>query len=436
MLAPFTNLTDAQRRFREQLGLSVDRPIIMTGHQAQFWHPGILAKYLAVDAAARALRAAPAWLVVDQDDNEPGAVRYPILEPNGRLRARTWYSLGETPRNAVTGLLSPSPPTTPPDDVNLAAGSVAPGLQRISEALGASTGEVTAARQVAAALSLLLRPLASAATTIFALSLARTDEFRAIVERMRHDPRACTLAYNDAAARHPHARIRPLGTGLSANHELPLWKFEGTRRIPVYSDELPGLAVEGLAPRALLMTGLLRSGACDLFVHGTGGGGADAGAGYEAITDDWFRAWLGAPPPAPVAVVTATVRLPIKLPTDPGTPDEVSGAISAAHRARHDPALLGDAAAADRKREFVARIASMKNAGEDPGPVYRQMHALLEAVRDARAADLARLDAQAAAGAARLSDSMILADRTWPFPLYPDAMLQDLKSRIDAAFGL
>ena len=36
---------------REQLGLPVHGPVIMTGHQAEFWHPGILAKYLACDAA-------------------------------------------------------------------------------------------------------------------------------------------------------------------------------------------------------------------------------------------------------------------------------------------------------------------------------------------------------------------------------------------------
>ena len=35
------------RAFREQLGLPTDRPIVMSGHQAQIWHPGILSKYLA-----------------------------------------------------------------------------------------------------------------------------------------------------------------------------------------------------------------------------------------------------------------------------------------------------------------------------------------------------------------------------------------------------
>ncbi|MEC9372360.1 MAG: hypothetical protein VYC34_00885, partial [Planctomycetota bacterium] len=32
-------------RFREQLGLPTGRPIVLTGHQAEFWHPGVLAKF-------------------------------------------------------------------------------------------------------------------------------------------------------------------------------------------------------------------------------------------------------------------------------------------------------------------------------------------------------------------------------------------------------
>jgi hypothetical protein len=54
-------------RFRRELGLPTGKPLIMTGHQAEFWHTGILAKYLAADAAAGALGADVAWLVVDQD---------------------------------------------------------------------------------------------------------------------------------------------------------------------------------------------------------------------------------------------------------------------------------------------------------------------------------------------------------------------------------
>lgn len=438
--SPFPSLTSGHRRFRAQLGLATDRPIVLTGHQAQVWHPGILAKYLAADAAARMIGAVPAWLVVDQDDNDPGAVRYPVRTSDGRFRARSWGALGGAAGGTATGRIPAAPPSavpTLPEGSSFAAGSVLPGLQRIHRALVGSAEMPSAAAQLAEAVSLLMRPLIQPAATVFATSLSRTDEFGALLGRMQGDPRSCVDSYNGAVSRHREARIRPLAvTGSGSRFELPLWRFESARRIPVFSDELRDLAPDRLAPRALLMTGLLRTGACDLFVHGTGGGGADAGAGYEAITDDWFRVWLGAPPPAPVAVVTATLRLPIAAETDPGTPDEVGRAVGLAHRARHDPRLLGDEDAAARKRALVARIAALKAAGEDARPVYRQMHAMLDTIRSAHQRDLARLDAQAAAGSARRIDAMILADRTWPFPLYPDAMLRDLKSRIDAAFGV
>ena len=51
---------------RRELGLDTSRPIIATGHQTLLWHPGILVKYLAADAVARAEDFATANLIVDQ----------------------------------------------------------------------------------------------------------------------------------------------------------------------------------------------------------------------------------------------------------------------------------------------------------------------------------------------------------------------------------
>src|SRR5690606_23987135 len=76
------------RAFRRQLGLPADRPIVMTGHQPALWHCGVLAKFLAADAAARALGAAPATLLVDQDVGDPAAVRRPERGPDGRWTRR------------------------------------------------------------------------------------------------------------------------------------------------------------------------------------------------------------------------------------------------------------------------------------------------------------------------------------------------------------
>src|SRR5579864_8908961 len=78
------------QRFPEELGLPGDRPVIMSGHQAQVWHPGILAKLMAARSAAKLSAAAVAWLVVDQDDHEPWEIRYPVRRGDGRLESRIW----------------------------------------------------------------------------------------------------------------------------------------------------------------------------------------------------------------------------------------------------------------------------------------------------------------------------------------------------------
>ena len=87
--------------------------------------------------------------------------------------------------------------------------------------------------------------------------------------------------------------------------ELPLWERTTTPERPgpwrtVTSDRLADLADESIVLRGLPMTGLLRRHACDLFVHGTGGGASEAGAdaraqtGYDRVTERWFESWLGA----------------------------------------------------------------------------------------------------------------------------------------------
>src|SRR5690606_4565547 len=69
-------------RLRDQLGLPTDRPIIMSGHQAEWWHPGILAKLFAARALADRIGGVVVWLVADQDDTDPGAIRIPTRRDN------------------------------------------------------------------------------------------------------------------------------------------------------------------------------------------------------------------------------------------------------------------------------------------------------------------------------------------------------------------
>lgn len=411
------NTTPRAAAFRQQLRLPTDRPIIMTGHQAEFWHPGILAKYLAADAAAATLRAAPAWLVVDQDRADSTDLHYPTRD--GRIGTLT----------ARAGAPTPQPPA-PPDP------AAAPGLAAIGDALSRHADQPTLARRVSAALTDLLHPLLThpSPSTIFATELSATTLFAELVARMRDDPESCVRAYNAAAAAHPTSGIRPLvHDDLQYRYELPLWHLPpGGPRARVYAEMLDTVPVRELAPKALFMTGLVRLAGCDLFIHGTGGGGDGGHEGYDLVTEDWLSAWLSIPRAdlAPIATVTATLYLHTDAPPPP-TPAQVARALWTAHHARHTPGAIGDSEGDRRKRDLVAAIAAAD--GPERRRRYRQLHTFLDSYRARHADALARLDQAAAAAAARASDPDLRTVRTWPFPLYPDRDLKDLRARIAAA---
>ncbi|MDX2114685.1 MAG: hypothetical protein SFZ24_03565 [Planctomycetota bacterium] len=406
--------------FRRELGLPVDRPVIMTGHQAHVWHAGILAKYFAADSLARQISAAAAWLVVDQDEQDYTPLRYPAHE-EGALRAREW-TLGPAPRAGVAACnvpaFDPGPPPNPPGDEPVFR-SVRQGLSDIARALAARRSEPNAALQVARAVFDLLTPLLELRPLIAATSLGSVSLGSDFIARLRSEARRAADLYNQAVERFPDSGLTRLRITNDAQQvELPLWRLApGRPRARVFSTD-PADPSAIIAPRALVMTGLVRLYACDLFIHGKGG------AVYDPVTEDWLSAWLGVTL-APAAVATADLYLPLAPKRIEEA--EVARARWRAHRARHDPALIGDAAAAAEKSAFVRRIAQLRADHADPAPEYLRMHQWLERYRAAAAPALAALDAEARAARDRLASRDVAFDRTWPFALHAPAALTALR---------
>lgn len=429
--------------FRREMGLPVDRPIIMTGHQAQVSHPGILAKHIAAAAAARAAGAAAVWITVDQDDNDPFEIRFPMRRPGDRVMREMWPARpGRDPAaDAPTGL---RPSVRFFDQPLAGAGgefalpSVGDGLRRIRAAMLVHSSEPCAARQVGAATADLAAPWAAATGIVYATDLSRTTLFADLLGAMRNDPRRCADAYNHAVASHSDAGVQMLVPGgRGVGPELPLWRLRRSAdrawRERVHGGGLGQIPLRELAPRALLMTALLRLGGCDLFVHGTGAGGED---GYDRIMERWIGDWLGAEKRAalaPAATVSATLRLPIGV--EPVSLEQAARATWLAHHARHDPSLLGDAGAAAAKRALVDQIGAARRAGLHPRAEFARLHTLLDDVRSRHGAKLGDLAAQAAHLRNRRDDAGVIADRTWPFPLYPGEQLDALRHRIDGEFA-
>lgn len=401
----------AARAARREAGLPDDRPIIMSGHQASVWHAGILAKRLALEHASP-LAAASAWLIADQDVNDPGIMAYPERDNAGRLQRREFRLTPptRTPLETPTGCIPRLRATTP----------APPTLATAAAAIVAEPGD-SAALQVSAANERMLRDRLGLTAThlVPSLGLSRLTIFRDWVALMQADPARCVTAYNAAAEAAPEAQVRPLLARPDLGRwELPLWRIRPNEpRRPVFNVQVANIDPAELAPRALLMTAVVRAALCDLFIHGTGGGV------YDKVTELWITNWLGIEL-APMAIVSATLRLDLGVPDV--TPADVARARWRSHAARHDPALIGDATFAAQKRDMVRAIAALKEAGEDPAPVFRAMHAMIAAYRTGHAAALASLDAATLRAQADAADARIASDRTWPWVLHTDAALRGL----------
>jgi hypothetical protein len=426
-------------RTRAAMGLPTDEVVVMSGHQAQLWHAGIAAKAFAAQHIAQHHAGAAAWITVDQDAADTVGIPYPT---HALVRA-TWHwtrqPLSASEQQQSIGTLAASAPSSPlPGDAHPLAQA---GLRAMQQHLMAHQHVTGLAQQLSLAA---FDPLLTAESAfalppqLFATKLSSTDIFARVIDAMMADPGACCDAYNAAVTNEPAARLRSLIK--SAQHiELPLWRVEaGSPRRAVFAHQLASIPFSQLAPRALLMTALLRAAACDLFIHGTGGGV------YDRATDAWWRAWAASNSNihalgelAPTVVVTATRTIPFHDVAVPSL-DEIQAAQQQAHRIRHDLSLMGDAPGEVERREFAARIAA-ETSRIKRRELYANMHAMIARARDRHAALLASASHAAQAAIAHRARSQVVFDRTWPCALLPAAALQTLfqqmQARVHKALG-
>jgi len=407
---------------RDQLGFSTTKPIVMTGHQAAWWHPGILAKYIACQKIAACLGAASADIVPDQDEVDFDEIQVPVLTADGRLARR---SIAVTP-SAETGLPASARPAFAPSTstpIDAALPSVDSGVASLIEALRRHQDEPNAARQISKTLDDLRPSSAAPCPTIYASELHQTDSFRDLVRKLGADADTANETYNNAVAQFPQARIAPLFRAPSrGRYELPLWRLApGEPRRAVYADELDDIPIEQIAPKALLMTGFVRLVACDLFIHGTGGGV------YDSITELWFKDWLGQPL-APKLVVSATLTLPLE--DDLPTPQDVQLAIWKSHRAQHHPAALGLADLQQQRDALRAEVDRAKVRDESPAAMFAALHAFLTDYRADHRNQLAELADRANRLKTRLAQREIADDRTWAFFQHEPAAIEALAGAV------
>lgn len=419
-----------RRTTAKELGLPDTVLTAGTGHQAELWHPGILAKYAwahaltasAPDSSAQAAQVV--HLLVDTDVRPPLSIRVPVVAAGAgadRVLTTLTHQFGPATRAGVVACAYPAglPMPLQLGEATFALPCVEEGVARIERALRAPAPDA-AAQAWLTMRALCGAPVDGPAWTRTS-ALLRTTLGDALLERAQRDPAACVRAFNTAAR--SVARVaRPLQHRGDAGTELPFWTWgaDGVRRA-VTSHELPALRGTNapLAPRAFLTSAIARAALCSRFVHGTGG------HVYEQATERFMHEWLGATLP-PFDMATATLRLPFATEHDsPVTP-------SIRRRAWFDPdgAFGGAASPSAHKLALLAAVNALPRRSAERRAAWRAMHEELARAREARVHELGALMQREEADRARVREAAIRAERTWAVPLYPAEMVQTLVQRV------
>ncbi len=458
--------------FSGRLGVSLrapgapDAPIVATGHQPELYHPGVWVKDFLLQRLAEQTGATAFDLVVDSDGFDSVALSSPCLRP-GVSRCRAYLALG-----AQDGCYAstPVPAASEIDDFCRAAAEnlstlSAPAVARHFDAFCTELrSAANDAENLAELVTFARRRFESSAGTDYlelpVTEVARTEAYRRFVAGVALDARRFAQAYNEELAQYravhkTRSAAQPfpdleIGGELI---ELPFWAIRAGHRTSVSVRALADGGVEMLAgsepfvslpadhaaaadallaadvvvaPKAVALTLFTRVFACDLFIHGVGGGR------YDRVTDGLVRRYLGVEPPA-FAVASLTVYLPLgaHLVTD----EEVAEAKDRLNRLEHNPdALLAEvdfdepaeqskaAALAEEKARLVMQIATpdadKKALGLRIREVNAELSSLLAPLKDHYAAELAALESQREA-------NEILTDRTYPFCFWSPEEIAD-----------
>jgi hypothetical protein len=429
----FTARPTPADHFRRELGLPTGRPLILTGHQPGFFHPGVLAKYITARELAARSGAAVAMLVVDHDAADPFALRVP-RSLDDDLPEPIDVRLGPAPR---VGAAAESLPVQHERDLNAARDQALRKHDLAAEAAAMLDAAVHAlvnalhhhpadgAEQAAIANAHLLG-IADLGPLVRSSELAAAHAFAEFARSLATDDDEL-IAYNRAVAAHPDAGVTPLAgvrhadpqPSVDEDAELPLWSIDPATAVrrAVRRDGLAHTDPATLRPRALCMTALLRRLGCELFIHGTGG------AAYDHATTQWRPE-----PLAPVATATADLYLPNE-PADHITQADVAHARWLAHHARHSPAAVNDHQREQTRRTLVANI---RNANTQPArsAAFRHLHDFLNAHRSTHAEALQALAANADRLARTRHWQISNAGRTLPAFAYPASQRQALATAV------
>ena len=414
--------------------------LIATGHQAQLWHPGILAIDIALDLAAKRLGTQRLHLIVDQDANEAWRLEAPFVDGD-ELKVKAALLADQKP-GVPTGY---QPPAEESQLQKRLDGLDPPLTGLLNQALGDLPGCESLAEQIAVVLARLKKPYAGDLPVMMVSDLAGLPAYESVVSRMLDDAHRCATIYNHQVADHPRAGMTPMVVGRELV-ELPLWAVcwnQPRRRVFVdLADSMPICVYDDgepidreavtLLPRALLLTAVMRGYLCDLFIHGTGG------LVYDKVTEAWWRDWAGEEL-APMAAVTADVFLDLRAPI--ADPAALRRAIWRMHHLPHnlDRVLGLDGEAVRRKRELIEHMDD--DRGQARGRARRraafdELHQINSGLAEQNPEALASAQRCLSRARAGVKNTRVASRRDWCFALYPPDSLRTLRRTLAGDLGI
>jgi len=455
-----------------------DRPLILTGHQPELFHPGVWFKNFLASAAAQRLGGVAINLIIDTDTVRSTSIRVPTRqEGDVAIENVAFDAAGDVVPFEERPILDSSLFATFARRVWAAydtcfRGSepyepiLAEGWPRAVAEMKAGAGDAKLGFVLARTRHWLEGQLGVQTLEVPLSSVAQTDSFRRFTVHLLMHLDKLLHIYNASLAEYRHVNhIR------SSTHPVPaleeqgewlespffMWEAASPRRRPLFArqspheitlsdrhgleislsispDESADSAVEQLAaaearrikirPRALITTMYARLVLSDLFIHGIGG------AKYDELTDLIIHRFFGIEPPAYVTA-TATFRLPIERPDV--SQDDVRKVARRIREARyrpesflHEPLVQQDAglsaklqALAAEKRAYLAQhdLRRCSQAVFDQlDALNRAMHDLLRPIEDELRAHHAQLTTA-------LKQSQLLSSREFSFVLFPSEIL-------------
>lgn len=441
------------------------RPLVITGHQVEFYHAGVWAKVVAADALARRVAGAVAIdLLVDHDVVDELGFEVPVREGDTwRREAVTWGAAGAV---AADGLLPPDAETFQKWDAALARHEVTH-VDAMAMVLAAlqpreGEGEATYTQWMSRGRQRLEAALGVHVHHVPTSLVCQTEPWLIFVNGWIQNAAAWTDCYNRhlgayrtrmgiTSAQHPMPDLQRRGEVL----ELPFWVYAtgsvrqrmfvrvaGPRRTILLEDRevdvsggLGEITVAGLVirPRALTLTMYVRLFLADVFIHGIGG------ALYDQITDGILNELFGVVPS--YGVVSAAWLLPL------GEAMDVEAVSALRHRRHHvvhnpqlaiDPftALKTDVAELIRdRRELVEGIGASLREDRKGGKaarreMFRKLHAVNAALHEKSPRVLGRLDEELAAARRAMEENKVLLWREWYFALHGMERLRGLMAEV------